>query len=234
MKKRVAFCPADNNNLKFFNQLEKSLRKFHSEEQLPLLRFDNPSNDPLFWYRATPILARELLKEYETVIKLDADQIICSDISDIWNKTDYFDVGVVMNDPTYPISLWDISGGINALDRYYNNGLVVLRSKEFVEHWYRLCFSRHFDNYQFREQDLLNLLCSDYFNYKVKWLEEKDFYGEQAKPYWAKCRLEENRIIFDNHELKVIHFGGGNAPNKGNYRIRFQPKIVKRIEWLIK
>ena len=229
-KKRVAFCPADNNNLKFFEQLEKSLRKFHPEEHLPLLRFDNPTGDPLWWYRATPILARELLKEYETVIKCDADQIICGDISSIWNESEVFDVGVVMNDPLYPIGLWDIS----PLGRYYNNGLVVLKNREFVDHWYRLCFSPHFDRYQFREQDLLIILCSDYHNYKVKWLEEKDFYGEQAKPYWAKAKLEGDKIMHEGHEIKVIHFGGGNIPNKGNFRIKFQPEVVERIEWLIK
>ena len=230
MKKRVAFCPADANNEKFFQQLKTSLRKFHSEEDLPLLRYDNTHNDPHFFYRATPILARELLQEYETVIKLDADQIICGDISKIWNETDYFDVGVVMNDPTYPIGLWDISPS----GRYYNNGLVVLRSKEFIEHWHRLCFTEHFLRYQFREQDLLNILCSDYFNYRVKWLEKDAFYGEQAKPFWNKAKMIGDKIMIDQAELKVIHFGGGNIPNKGNYRIRFQPDVIKRIEELIK
>lgn len=227
MKKRVAFCPADQNNEKFFQQLQTSLRKFHSEEDLPLLRFSDTRNDPHFWYRATPILARELLKEYEIAIKLDADQIICGDISEIWNETDYFDVGVVLNDPSYPINLWDITP-------YYNNGLVVLKSPEFVEHWYKLCFGPHFLNYQFREQDLLNILCSDYHNYKVKWLEQKDFYGEQAKPYWPLAKLIGNKIVVDNHEIKVIHFGGGNIPNKGNYRIRFSPEVCQRIDELIK
>ena len=44
----------------------------------------------------------------------------------------------------------------------------------------------------------------------------------------------DNKIIVKDHEIKVIHFGGGNIPNKGNYRIRFQPEVVKRIEELIK
>ena len=230
MKKRVIFVPADNNHLEEFKKFETSLRKFHTEDIVPLLRFDNPTSDPIFWYRAKPILARELLKEYETVIGMDSDQIVCGDISTIWNETDYFDVGVVMNDPSYPIRLWDIT----PISRYYNNGLIVMKSREFIEHWYRLCMSRHFNNYQFREQDLLNILCSDYHNYKVKWLEEKDFYGEQSKPYWAKAKLEGDKIMYEGHEIKIIHFGGGNIPNKGNYRIKFQPEVVKRIEELIK
>ena len=186
-KKRIVFVPADNNHLEEFKKFENSLRKFHDEENLPLLRFDNTTGDPKFWYRAKPIIARELIKEYETVIGMDSDQIICGDISEIWNDSEYFDVGVVMNDPSYPIGLWDISPNPNT--HYYNNGLVVLRSKEFVDHWHRLCFSSHFERYQFREQDLLNILCSDYHNYKVKWLEEKDFYGEQAKPFLTQAKM---------------------------------------------
>lgn len=228
-KKRVAFCPADNNNLKFFEQLEKSLRKFHPEENLPLLRFDNTTGDPNFWYRATPIVAKDLIKEYETVIKLDADQIITGDISHLWRESEVFDVGTVLNDPTYPIQTWDIQP-------YFNNGLVVLRNEEFINHWHRLCFSPHFDRYQFREQDLLNILCSDYLNYKIKCfdLTEKKIHGEFAKPLWPKAELKEDKIMIGDRQLCVIHFGGGNAPNKGNFRIKFQPEVVKRIEWLIK
>ena len=235
-KKRILAIPASNDYWeKFGKQFVNSLRKFHDEEHLPVLRMDNTGNDPKFFYRAKPIIGRELLKEYETVILADVDQIVCGDISDIWNEQDVFDVGVVMNDPMYRIGLWDIT----PQDKYYNNGLVVLRSPEFVEHWYRLCMGRHFDNYQFREQDLLNLLCSDYHNYRVKWLEEKHFFGEQAKPFWAKAELVGDKIVYKEpnklteHEIKVIHFGGGNEANKGNYKIRFQENVVKRIEELI-
>lgn len=229
-KKRILFAPADDKNWELFGkQFINSLRKFHDEGNLPFLRVDNTTNDPHFFYRAKPIIARELMKEYETVIGADIDQVICGDISFIWNENEYFDVGVVMNDPSYPINLWDISPD----GRYYNNGLVVMQSPEFVDHWHRLCFSPHFERYQFREQDLLNILCSDYHNYKVKWLEEKDFYGEQAKPFWAKAKMVEDKIMIGDAELKVIHFGGGNIPNKGNFKIKFQPEVVKRIEELI-
>ena len=40
--------------------------------------------------------------------------------------------------------------------------------------------------------------------------------------------------MVEDHEIKIIHFGGGNIPNKGNFRIKFQPDVVGRIEWLIK
>ena len=224
-KPRVIFVPADANNEQFYQQFKNSLRKFHSEEELPLVRISETGSDPNFWYRAKPIIAKKLIEEYETVIGADADQVITGDLSDIW--TGDFDVGVVQNDPNYPIQLWDIAP-------YANNGLVVMKNKEFIEHWFRLCHTQHFNNYQFREQDLLNILISNYHNYKVRWLEDKAIYGEAGKPRWADARMDGDKIKVDDIELKVIHFGGGNAPDKGNFKIRFQPKVVERIQWLIK
>lgn len=224
-KKTVAFVPADNTHLEEFRKFENSLRKFHNEEDLPLLRFNNPSGDPRFWYRAKPVIARTLIQEYECVIGFDADQIVTGDLSHIW-EGDY-DVATVLNDPSYPIQLWDIQP-------YFNNGLVVLKSEAFINHWYRLCLSSHFEKYQFREQDLLNILCSDYHNYKVKCLDLGDkIHGEFAKPLWAKCELIGDKIMVGDKQLCMIHFGGGNIPNKGNYRIKFQPDVIKRIEQLI-
>ena len=228
MKKIAAFCPAGKNYDEMFRRLETSLRKFHSAEELPLLRFDNPNPaDNDFWYRSTPILASDLLKEYETVIKMDADQIILAPLTDLLTDKDVYDVGVVLNDPSYPIAVWDIAP-------IYNNGLVVLKSKEFAEHWKRLCFTQHFPKYQFREQDLLNILCSDYMNYNVKWLEGDKLYGEVAKPMWTQFRMVDGKVMFEGKQLCVYHAGGGSTPDKGNYRIRFDDSVVKYIDLLIK
>lgn len=229
-KKIVAFSPCDNNNLVHFQKLEKSLRKFHSEEVLPLLRFDNQSGDPDFWYRATPIIASKLLEEYETVIKLDSDQIILGSLDDLINDTEKYDVGVVLNDPTYPIQVWDITH-----PRYFNNGLVVLKSKEFTYHWLKLCISPHFTNYQFREQDFLTLLCSDYHNYTVKIFDTlAKVYGEVIKPQWTQAEMKDGKVMVGQTQICVYHSGGGNTPDKMNYKIRFQPEVVKYIDGLIK
>jgi hypothetical protein len=133
----------------------------------------------------------------------------------------------VLNDPTYPIQILD-------LKPYYNNGLVVLKSKAFAEHWKRLCFSNHFQNFQYREQDLLNLLVSDYFNYNVKWLEGQKLYGEVAKPRWAEFRMKDGKVMLEGKELVIWHAGGGNSPDKGNYRIRLDAEVCKYIDTLIK
>ncbi len=149
--KKIIFVPCDQSerNQKFLKQFTNSLRKFHPDIELRV--FDNPNpQDKDFWYRAKPIIACQLFDEgYEVVIGADADQIILGSLSDIIDDTEDYDVGVVLNDPSYPIRVWDIQPIVN-------NGLVVLKSKAFAEHWKRLCFTPHFPNYQFREQDLLD------------------------------------------------------------------------------
>lgn len=232
-KKVIAFTVSDNNNLRYYEMLKKSWEKFHPDIELRLYgeKEIREYDDPQFFYRATPIIASALIRDYDTVLKMDADQILLDNISEILDVD--ADVGVVRNDPTYLAGqVWDITH-----PNYYNNGLVVIKSKEFVDHWKALCLSPHFNVYQHREQDILNILTSDYLNYNVFCLEDGDFiYGEWAKPLWAKCKMEGNKVILpDKKQLKVIHFSGGQAsPDKGNYRLRFQKDVAKYIDSLVK
>ena len=230
-KKIIAFCISDANNMPFAKKLENSLRKFHTEEELPF-RIITPdklrtTRDPDLFYRASPIFVKELIPEYDIVLKMDSDQIVTGDLSDIWTKTDY-DVACVKNDPHWPIKVWDI-------ETYYNNGLNAFRSEKFVDHWYRICHSSHFPHYQYREQDILSILTSDYFDYKVRSLDDEGkIYGEFAKPSWAQTIVKDNKLYIGEDQLCIVHFGGGADPSKGNYRIRFQPEVVNYIETLIK
>jgi hypothetical protein len=93
-----------------------------------------------------------------------------------------------------------------------------------------------------KEQDLLNIMVF-YCNYDVKFLDaENSFYGLASKGYWSEVILKGDELILPGNEewnkedktIRVIHFAGGNSPDKGNFRIRFQPEIVKRIEELTK
>lgn len=226
MIKTIVAIPCDSSpkNQGMLKNLLNSLRHFHPD--LDIRIFDT-NGDPNFWYRATPTIALQLFNEgYERIIKMDADQIVVGSLEDILNDETDFDAGLVFNDPSFVINLWDIHP-------YFNNGLVVLRSKAFVEHWLKLCMSPHFNTYQFREQDLLNILASDYMNYKIKPLDGLKVYGECAKPFWPQFKMVEGKVVFDDKQLCVIHFGGGNTPDKGNYRLRFAPDVVEFIETLI-
>lgn len=244
MKKIVAFTIADEKNLPYYEMMKNSLRKFHSEEELPLILIGPKelaeNNDPEKFYRMTPFIAKDLLEEYETVIKLDSDQIITGPLNELFEGK--FDIGVVNNSnprelKSYPVSVWNIHPLA-----YCNAGLVVMKNKKLVDHWWKLCTSEHFQSYQFREQDLLNILIF-YGDYKVKHFDEGDsYYGLASKGYWPDIELRGNDLVLPKNEewnkqdkyIKVIHFAGGDIPNKMNYKIRFKPEVVKKIDELVK
>jgi hypothetical protein len=187
-------------------------------------------------------VASELFyKGYDCVVKIDADSIITGDLSASWKEPD-IDMSCVFNSnpkefATYPISVWDIS----PLE-YLNCGYVVMRNHEMVEHWKKLCFTYHFDNYQMREQDLLNIICH-YGDYKVEILDAGDsFWGLASKGYWQYIDVLKDKLILnpteDNYPtvskwIKILHWAGGNAPSKMNYRIKFKPKVIKFIDKLL-
>ena len=191
--KKCIFTIADENNMKYADMMAKSLRKFHTAEELPLVII-GPEDlkdrllDPFFFYRATPIIASELLEKYDTVIKIDADSIVTGDLSDSWKEE--VDAACVFNSnprewKSFQYTIWDI----NPME-YLNCGYVVMKSKELVKHWHDLCFTYHFNTYQMREQDLLNII-AHYGNYKIQALDVSDsLWGLSHKGYWKdiSCR----------------------------------------------
>lgn len=246
--KRAYFTIADKKNLPYYEMLKVSLEKFTSDS---LILIDEEKikqlGDPHFFYRATPIVALGLLRQYEAVCKLDADTIITGNLDHIWEGE--YDVAVVRNsnpreDRRFPLRLMDI----NPLS-YVNCGFVVMKSKPFVEHWLKLCMSNHFHNFQYREQDLLNIMLfymTESFGgpYKARFLDESDyFHGLASKGYWPHVALKGNELVLppvtDNlgtypdteKIIKAIHWAGGNI-GKMNYRLHFQPDVCQRLDYL--
>lgn len=241
--KRAFFTAVDKNNEeKFLPLLARSLQKFCPDSELVVFKDDviKKYNDSLFFYRAAPIIAMNLMDSgYDEVCKLDADQIIVGDISDIWEGD--FDVASVLN--TNPREMKKLLVSAASIDpvEYMNCGLVVLKNKQFVKKWLNLCHSYHFDRYQYREQDLMNLMIH-FGGWRVKQLDgEKGFYGLSAKGYWPSAVLKDKKIMIPKNdewnkadvELKVIHFAGGNDPQKGNYRLYFSEEVCQRIEEIL-
>ena len=256
--KRAYFTISDRNNMKYYEMLRNSLKKFHPD--IPLILIDEEKvkqlGDPHFFYRSTPIIAAGLLRTYDAVCKIDSDTIITGNLDHIWEGQ--WDVAVVKNsnpreDARYPVRLMDIHPM-----SYVNAGFVVMKSKGFVENWLKLCMSDHFLNFQYREQDLLNFMVfymSEPFGgqWKVRHLDDGDyFHGLASKGYWPNIfkavaekkgmRVPEEILLLDPvdgypdkpKEIKAIHFAGGNTPNKANYKLFFKPEVVKFIDTLVK
>lgn len=243
-KKIIVFVPADQNSRKYVTMMVNSLRKFHTEEELPVKIYDNPSPDPDFWYRATPIIAKELMDEYETVVKMDSDMIVFDKLTDAFEGN--FDIAVANNSnprdyANYPYQFLTISPF-----SYVNNGFVVIKNADFVNIWHDMCFSPLFPGLQMREQDVLNILVHSN-HYKIKRLDEGDsFWNLASKGYEPEVVLKDGKPFLPKGQaiekwpdkdkwIKIWHSAGGqNAPDKMNFRIKFNEEVVKYIEELIK
>lgn len=246
-KNLCIFTIVDEKNLQYYEKFKNSLHYWHPDIELKLVGGNELNRllqqDPQFFYRATPAVAWNLIKEYKTVIKADCDQVITGDISHTWQGD--FDVAVVNNSnprelKKYPITVWNI----HPLS-YINCGFVVMKSQAFIDHWLELCVSPHFLNYQFREQDLLNIMIfymGDGLKgpYKIKFLDASQYaHGLITKGYWIDFILKENQLILPKNEewnkedkiVKIIHWAGGNQPNKMNFNLQFKPDVAK---WLTK
>jgi len=246
--KVVAFSIADEKNMPYFKKLEKSFHHFHPDIELKVVDGKELERilkaDPMFFYRATPVIAWNLMREgYETVVKIDADSIILGNLEHTWNGD--FDVGVVNNSnpkemSKYPVSVWNIHP-----ISYLNCGYVVMKSPQFISHWLGLCASAHFDHYQFREQDLLNIMCF-YMNnqvggpYKIGLLDSADkAHGLITRGYEPQMILKKGKVILPankewndkDKEVVIFHEAGGDKPNKFNFDTIFSEEVV---EWVKK
>lgn len=245
--KKVAFTIASKSDEVYAKGMINSLRKFHSEKELPVLVIGEQKlqevlqKDPMFYYRATPIIARDLLRQgYDTIIKIDSDSVITSPVNHLWEFD--ADIGVVNNSnpremKSYPVSVWNI----HPLS-YVNAGLVSMKSERFINHWFNLCNSVHFDFYQMKEQDLLNIMVF-YMDFKVHFLDSGNKWnGLISKQYWPQVELRDKKLILpkndewpaqEDKQISVIHVAGGRIPDKFNFKIHFKDDVAKYLERLI-
>src|SRR5436189_334900 len=132
---------------------------------------------------------------------MDCDQIVCGDLSYIWETKDY-DVAGVLNYNRLDAQTYGAIGGwfIHPME-YFNCGLVAMRSEKFIRHWKAQCFTEQFNRSQFKEQDMLNALI--YFgNYNARCLDHQDpiggnnaWWGIFGKADWGRAILKDKKII---------------------------------------
>lgn len=260
-KKQVAFTIADKANEWMVKLLRNSLRKFHTEEELPLIHYNQKDmdiiRDPAKFYFATPYFLRYLIKEYDTVIKLDCDQIICGDLNHILYEAKY-DVGTVYNwNRTDPLKYGLVEMATIPFNEYYNNGFVAVRNEDFVKEWWAQCKGRHFERMPFREQGLLNILThygrfrtvcfDDYdpaFNYsawhglrsKGEGMKMKVEFKEGSKDYKdAKLMLPRGTDDYPERDKQIVayHWAGGKDERKMHYRTLFPEDVISYFDWLV-
>lgn len=239
--KAIAFTVADDNNLAWAVKMANSWKRFNPDVPMEIIDSKRLAQvaDPEVFYRATPLFGRLYLEQgYDTVIKVDADSVILSNLNYLFE--DDYDLGVVLNwnrvDPqkySFPLTVWDISN-----THYYNCGFVVMKSKKFVDHWWKLCNRPNFVNYRFREQDLMNIMCH-YGDYDVRCFDHSNkWHGLISTGEWGNLELRDNKVILpvvdgypnEEKEINVIHYAGGNVTTKMNFYRDFPRDVAKYLQ----
>lgn len=242
--KIIAFTVADENNMPYAKKMANSFNYFHPDIEVKIYTQED-IGDKINFYRQKPFFARELIKEYDLVIGLDADQIITGDLSYIFDRE--FDLAVPNNFcrsdvPKYGyVTVFDIPP-----DQYMNCGLVMMKSKEFVDHWWNLCNSYHFEKLRYKEQDIMNIMIH-YGRWNTIALDSPKnmdaWHGLLSKGEWLKMKLVDGKLILPkaddmypeaDKEIKVMHWAGGGNEPKLNYRITCSEEVIKYLDKLVK
>jgi lipopolysaccharide biosynthesis glycosyltransferase len=243
MKPIMFTVAGDEVNLGYAHKMINSFKKFHPDIETRIFGEDfvRQMNDPAFYYRATPMIADLLFNDgYDMILKIDADSIVTGDLNHIF-EDETFDFGAVYNSnpremAKLRVDVWDINPRI-----YLNCGFVAMRSHDFVRHWLKLCLSPHFNSYAYREQDLMNIIAY-YGQYSFKPFDFGNrFHGLASSSYWHHFTIEGDQIYLDpvddypnkRKEIKVIHWAGGNVPNKLNVDATFKGTVKDRLNYLI-
>lgn len=250
----IAFTVFDKNNAKYAKILEKSFHHFHPD--IPLRMFNDSevrkAKDPQIFYKQKPYFADKLFREgYKAVLGLDSDQIILGNLDAIVKSKGY-DVGTVLNFNTLdaktygPISV----NGVHYATEYFNCGLVMMRSHKFVKHWLRLCQSKYFERFPYKEQDLMNILLH-FGEYSYFCFDDADEYNKYYAWHGLLGARETLRMIMVGNDVvipknekgfpsrdivyKVYHAAGGQAnEDKLNYRLKFNEDVVSYIDKILK
>mgnify|MGYP001598676315 CR=1 FL=1 len=225
----------------------KSFKKFHPNIDLNVitlndLRAMSPSPYYDYSFKLTPLTLMNVMKDYDCAVRLDSDQIVLGNLEHVIDGD--FDVAVVQNsNPRDWKNHYELTGqrltlyDIDPLD-YVNCGFVVVKSKRFVSHWWELINRGFFQNYQFREQDMLNLL-TYYFPYKVKYLDRvgNKWHGLISKLYTPHMILRDGKVILpptewnkEEKEIVCYHYAGGGGATKGKYKLLFNDEVADYIE----
>ncbi len=220
--------------------MRNSIKKFHPD--IPHIIIDKEKAEPVL--KADPqnknrmyaLFGEPLSKEYELVMGIDSDCIVTGDLSHIINDKSY-DVGCVLNnnqvDPK--LTVWDVHPSV-----YVNCGFMAIRGERPWKWWNRLNHAKWLTNYQFVEQDMLNIMVHyGDLNVKVFDLSNK-WHGLIHYGQWDKFVMKDEKLIMpktdgvcgDDKEIKIIHWAGGPGRKKLNYNIYFNKEVCKYLDYL--
>jgi len=199
-KRVVAFTIADDELTHHLaRRVRTSFEKFHPgipfyiydcEDEERILGEKRESACACKAFELRPRLCEHLLKDFDCVIYLDADTVVC-DRLDEFLEMDY-----------------DVAGSLNIGGAtYLNAGVAAVMSSEFCKEWTELMYR---PNAGKSNQAYFNNLAFS-GRYRLKIVDDKDvYYNERSREYWKELRLnEDGKLVCNNRIVKVLHWAGG-------------------------
>ena len=163
---------------------------FDTRDEKKLLGKTMESSSACKAFEIRPRLMSKLLEDYDGVIYLDADTVVC-DRLDEFLKGDF-----------------DVAGSLNIGDSpYLNAGVSACKSKEFCDDWTHLMYQ---DGAGKSNQVYFNQLANAK-KYNLKIVDaEKVYYNERSRKYWGKMKTcSDGRLRANGRIVKVLHWAGG-------------------------
>ena len=228
--KTIVFHVASDIYKPYSDKMVRSFKHFHPD--VPFKVFDQSDinkaiaeNGKWLWYG---VAGEMLSKEYDLVIQIDADSIICDRIDEVL-KGD-FEVAGVLNGSNEGFQTTGV--GIGQV-QYLNAGLVASTKKEFWTEW-REKTLKDWKKYPYGEQDVFNHIFYS-GKYKTKVLDPVDgdlYYGSSSCGQWDKTYVARDKVMLNEKTVKVLHFAGQASQRKFNF-VEFPPVVQGRIKNLI-
>lgn len=194
-----------------------SVRRFYPN--IPIITYESPKLNGRFDLKTFCDFhlqkGMELLDEYQRVIYIDSDSIMCDYCDELFGD---FSLGVVQNNIYVPDPRSDLQYSI-----YINAGLDSCIDKiiwqKYIDEYNRRC-SLGWE--ELHEQNALNFVYHTNLG-TCKLLEFDDkLYGISDMEYYPDILLGTDGLYIKNKKLKVIHFAGGEWKDKSTGRIRFE------------
>jgi len=200
-KKVCAFTIADDEiTHRLARRVRASFSKYHPE--IPFYIYDSKDEEKILGeiresaeaYKAfeiRPRLCEMLLKDFDCVIYLDADTVVC-DRLDEFLEQDY-----------------DIAGSLNIGEQVYlNAGVTAVTNSDFCKEWTELMYKPnggksnqvHFNNLAFSKR------------FRLKIVDEHDvYYNERSREHWKDIRVDGDGFVCNGRRVKVLHWAGGRG-----------------------
>jgi hypothetical protein len=232
MKKAVAFTIVDDDHYypEGTHIFVNSFKYFHPDIDLVVFRqntIDSVFKDKnINFFQAKPTFAKLLCKDYELVVNIDADHVICSYLDEVFDQN--YDVGGPWNFNDY-----ENAGFENITEEMYvQAGMVASRKPEFWDIWEEA--NKDAMKYLRKENDTLNLV---WYNdpvvskmNRVIWDKEKNYLGCKSLGREPQFYIDENKLMCRKEQVKAYHFARGNHfPKLDFYNMPFTVDVQ---DWL--